>query len=69
MKLADLIVMGTQGLGGFRKWLLGSTTERLLRRTHVPGAGRTPREEPAVAQHPAPRSRTFSRQPISASLR
>jgi nucleotide-binding universal stress UspA family protein len=33
---ADLIVMGTQGLGGFRKWLLGSTTERLLRRTHLP---------------------------------
>ncbi len=33
---SDLIVMGTQGLGGFRKWLLGSTTERLLRRTHVP---------------------------------
>jgi nucleotide-binding universal stress UspA family protein len=33
---ADLIVMGTQGLGGIRKWLLGSTTERLLRRTHVP---------------------------------
>src|SRR4051812_46795845 len=32
----DLIVMGTQGLGGFRKWLLGSTTERLLRRTDVP---------------------------------
>ena len=32
----DLIVMGTQGLGGFRKWLLGSTTERLLRRTHLP---------------------------------
>ena len=32
----DLIVIGTQGLGGFRKWLLGSTTERLLRRTHLP---------------------------------
>jgi nucleotide-binding universal stress UspA family protein len=32
----DLIVMGTQGLGGFRKWLLGSVTERLLRRTRVP---------------------------------
>jgi nucleotide-binding universal stress UspA family protein len=33
---ADVIVMGTQGLGGVRKWLLGSTTERLLRRTHIP---------------------------------
>ena len=33
---ADLIVMGTHGLGGFRKWLLGSTTERLLRRIQVP---------------------------------
>ena len=33
---AELIVMGTQGLGGFRKWLLGSTTERVLRRTKVP---------------------------------
>lgn len=33
---AELIVMGTQGLGGFHKWLLGSTTERVLRRTPVP---------------------------------
>lgn len=33
---ADVIVMGTQGLGGVRKWLLGSTTERLLRRTNIP---------------------------------
>jgi nucleotide-binding universal stress UspA family protein len=33
---ADLIVMGTQGLGGIRKWLLGSTTERVLRRTKTP---------------------------------
>jgi nucleotide-binding universal stress UspA family protein len=32
----DLTVMGTQGLGGLRKWLLGSTTERVLRRTKVP---------------------------------
>jgi nucleotide-binding universal stress UspA family protein len=32
----DLIVIGTQGLGGFRKWLLGSTAERVLRRTTVP---------------------------------
>lgn len=33
---ADLIVMGTNGLGGFRKLLLGSTTERVLRRTEAP---------------------------------
>ena len=32
----DVIVMGTHGLGGVRKWLLGSTTERVLRRTHTP---------------------------------
>jgi nucleotide-binding universal stress UspA family protein len=32
----DLIVMGTQGLGGVRKWILGSTTERVLRRTPTP---------------------------------
>jgi hypothetical protein len=31
-----LIVAGTQGLGGMRKWLLGSTTERLLRHTQIP---------------------------------
>ena len=29
----DLVVMGTHGLGGFSKWLLGSTTQRVLRRT------------------------------------
>jgi nucleotide-binding universal stress UspA family protein len=29
----DLIAMGTHGLGGFRKVLLGSTTERVLQRT------------------------------------
>jgi nucleotide-binding universal stress UspA family protein len=33
---ADLIVMGTHGIGGFQKLLLGSTTERVLRRTPVP---------------------------------
>jgi nucleotide-binding universal stress UspA family protein len=48
---ADLIVMGTQGLGGIRKWLLGSTTERVLRRTKtsvlaVPFGG--------AESHPAP---------------
>jgi nucleotide-binding universal stress UspA family protein len=33
---ADLIVLGTHGLGGFRKLLLGSTTERVLRRARTP---------------------------------
>jgi nucleotide-binding universal stress UspA family protein len=32
---ADLIVLGTQGLGGVRKFLLGSTTDRLLRSTRT----------------------------------
>lgn len=33
---AELIVLGTQGLGGVRKWLLGSTAERVLRGTTRP---------------------------------
>jgi nucleotide-binding universal stress UspA family protein len=28
--------MGTHGLGGFRKWLVGSTTQQVLRRTRTP---------------------------------
>jgi nucleotide-binding universal stress UspA family protein len=33
---ADLLVLGTHGLGGFRKALLGSTTEQVLRHTKKP---------------------------------
>ena len=33
---ADLIVMGTQGLEGARRFVFGSTTERVLRETTVP---------------------------------
>ncbi|HSL19932.1 MAG TPA: universal stress protein [Vicinamibacterales bacterium] len=33
---ADLIVMGTHGLTGYRKLFFGSTTERVLRQTRVP---------------------------------
>lgn len=32
----DLIVMGTHGLSGFRKWFFGSTTELVLRQGSVP---------------------------------
>jgi nucleotide-binding universal stress UspA family protein len=33
---ADVIVMGTQGLSGYRKIFIGSNTERVLRHTEVP---------------------------------
>ena len=33
---ADLIVMGTRGLGGVQKMMLGSTAERVVRRTRIP---------------------------------
>jgi nucleotide-binding universal stress UspA family protein len=33
---ADLIVMGTHGRSGFDRWLLGSVTEKVLRRASVP---------------------------------
>jgi nucleotide-binding universal stress UspA family protein len=51
-----LIVMGTHGLGGFQKLLLGSTTEQVLRRTECPvlavpaGAGTAPAVEHPGAQ-------------------
>jgi universal stress protein A len=51
-----LIVMGTHGLGGFRRLLLGSTTEHVLRRTEWPvlavpaGAAVAPAVEPAGDQ-------------------
>ena len=32
----DVIVMGTHGLGGVRKWIVGSTTEHVLRGTATP---------------------------------
>ena len=33
---ADCIVMGTQGLSGYKKMFLGSVTEHVLRRSRVP---------------------------------
>jgi nucleotide-binding universal stress UspA family protein len=46
---AGLIVMGTHGLGGFRKLLLGSTTEQVLRRTEWPVLAVPPRAVSAPA--------------------
>ena len=33
---ADLVIMATHGLSGYRKMLLGSTTEKVLRQTTIP---------------------------------
>lgn len=47
----QLIAIGTQGLGGVRKWLLGSTTERVLRRARVPVLAVPPvSKEPGVSR-------------------
>ena len=35
-KKADILVMGTHGRRGLEKWLLGSVTERMLRRSSIP---------------------------------
>jgi len=32
----DLIAMATHGRSGFRRWLLGTITERVLSATHLP---------------------------------
>jgi nucleotide-binding universal stress UspA family protein len=55
---AGLIVMGTHGLGGFRKLILGSTTEQVLRRTEWPVLAVPPgtTSVPAV-EHPGVRLR------------
>ena len=33
---ADLVVLGSHGRGGFEKWVLGSVTERVLRKARCP---------------------------------
>jgi nucleotide-binding universal stress UspA family protein len=48
---ADLIVLGTHGLGGLRKIFFGSVTEKVLRDTEVPVLAVTARE----SDEPAPR--------------
>jgi nucleotide-binding universal stress UspA family protein len=43
----ELIVMGTHGLGGVRKWIVGSTTERVLRHAPSPVFAVPPDAAPA----------------------
>jgi nucleotide-binding universal stress UspA family protein len=51
----DLIVMGTHGLSGLEKVLIGSTTERMLRRASLPLLAIPPSPSQAMsAQEPAP---------------
>jgi nucleotide-binding universal stress UspA family protein len=50
---SDLVVMGTHGRRGFRRLLLGSVTERLLRRSAAPVLSVTP-GSPAPSERAAP---------------
>ncbi len=45
---ADLLVMGTHGRGGFERWVLGSVTEKVLRKAPCPVLTVPP---PAAAPH------------------
>lgn len=49
---ADLIVMGTHGRRGYEQWLLGSVTERVLRKAGCPVLT-VPRLSPSAAASPA----------------
>src|SRR5688500_1812654 len=50
---AQLIVVATHGLSGYRKMLLGSTTERILRQTTVPVLVAPPPEQTPPATDPS----------------
>jgi nucleotide-binding universal stress UspA family protein len=47
---ADVVVMGTHGRGGFERWVLGSVTEKVLRKAPCPVLTVPP---PAPGLHPA----------------
>lgn len=46
---ADLVIMGTHGLGGYRKLFFGSTTEKVLQETSVPVIAVPMSEHPLVS--------------------
>jgi nucleotide-binding universal stress UspA family protein len=50
---ADLLVIATHGLSGYRKMLVGSTTEKVLRQTTVPVLVAPPPEETPAAMDPS----------------
>jgi nucleotide-binding universal stress UspA family protein len=52
----DLVVMGTHGLSGFQKFLLGSVTEKVLHRVKVPLLAISPNVEGARAELREPRT-------------
>jgi nucleotide-binding universal stress UspA family protein len=59
---ADMIVMSTHGRSGPSRWVMGSTADALVRRTHLPCLLIRPQHakhevEPAVAEHAAIRPR------------
>jgi nucleotide-binding universal stress UspA family protein len=47
---ADMLVMGTHGRGGFERWVLGSVTEKVLRKAPCPVLTVPP---PAAGLHPS----------------
>jgi nucleotide-binding universal stress UspA family protein len=52
----DLVVMGTHGLSGFQKFLLGSVTEKVLHRVNVPLLTISPNVEGRRAELKDPRT-------------
>lgn len=50
----DLIVMGTHGRSGFERWVLGSVTEKVLRKSTVPVMTVSQKTLPKVAQGSPP---------------
>lgn len=66
---ADMLVLGTHGRRGFERFLLGSTTERLLRRAACPVLTVPPRAPDAPQRGPVAFQRILCAMDFSASAR